>query len=181
MKVTSTASAVRVTMSPTEIRDLELVIEAAKRLGAHFPARIPDMIAALSIGAADVRAKQSAKRAEKDYTKRIEQERRARERYFMIGDHYSITAARADYADVSTDPDYQIWVDLQLREILSKPIPEQCEIRRDAWLVRVVRLNADALGDIAGSECTQTGDDAEIRPIAEKLIARWEARERIAA
>ena len=181
MKVTSTASAVRASMSPSEISDLQLVIDYATSAGYYIPPRVPDMIAALSIGASNVRAAQAAKRAEKDYTKRIETERRARERHFLIGDHYSVMASRADYADISSDPDWRHWVDLVLQEVMSKPIPAQCEIRRDVWCVRVVRLNADTLSDIVGSDCTETADPDEIRPIAEKLIARWEARESVAA
>lgn len=180
MRVTSTASAIRATMSPAEIGDLQLVIDYATSAGHYIPPRVPDLIAALGLAASDVRMKQAAKRAEKDYAKRVEQQRHEREHHSIVGD-YSINASRADYADISSDPDWRHWVDLVLQEVMNKPIPPQCEIRRDVWCVRVVRLNRDALSDIVGSDCTETADTAEIRPLAEKLIACWEAQGRIAA
>src|SRR3546814_5444467 len=88
MKISNTASAVRVTLSPTEISDLQFVIEAAERAGHYMPARVPNIMAALTRSADDVRMKQAMKRAEKDRVTRIEQDRRARERQFMLGDRY---------------------------------------------------------------------------------------------
>src|SRR3546814_4899927 len=105
MKISNTASAVRVTLSPTEISDLQFVIEAAERAGHYMPARVLNIMAALTRSADDVRMKQAMKRAEKDRVTRIEQDRRARERQFMLGDRYSVMASRADYADASSDPD----------------------------------------------------------------------------
>src|SRR3546814_4899596 len=105
MKISNTASAVRVTLSPTEISDLQFVIEAAERAGHYMPARVPNIMAALTRSADDVRMKQAMKRAEKDRVTRIEQDRRARERQFMLGDRYRVMASRADYAAASSDPD----------------------------------------------------------------------------
>src|SRR3546814_7486744 len=48
MKISNTASAVRVTLSPTEISDLQFVIEAAERAGHYMPARVPNIMAALA-------------------------------------------------------------------------------------------------------------------------------------
>src|SRR3546814_8786786 len=110
MKISNTASAVRVTLSPTEISDLQFVIEAAERAGHYMPARVLNIMAALTRSADDVRMKQAMKRAEKDRVTRIEQDRRARERQFMLGDRYSVMASRADYADASSDPDARQWV-----------------------------------------------------------------------
>src|SRR3546814_5725779 len=73
---------------------------------------------------------QARKRAEKDRVTRIEQDRRARERQFMLGDRYSVMASRADYADASSDPDGRQWVDLVFHEILQRPLPDQYELRR---------------------------------------------------
>ena len=45
MKISNTASAVRVTLSPTEISDLQFVIEAAERAGAFIAPRGPQKMA----------------------------------------------------------------------------------------------------------------------------------------
>ena len=174
MKISSTASAVRAIFSPTEIADLQFVIEAAERAGHYMPARVPSIIAALATSADSVRTKQAMKRAEKDRARRIEQDRRDRERQFMMGDQYSVMASRADYADVSRDPDTRQWVDLVFHEIMQRPLPDQCEIRRDVWLVRVVQLDGGTFSSVVGCDCTVTPDPAEITSIAEQLIARSE-------
>ncbi|SCW93618.1 hypothetical protein SAMN02927924_04368 [Sphingobium faniae] len=176
MKISSTASAVRATFTPTEIADLQFVIEAAERAGHNMPARVPNIIAALARSADDVRMKQAMKRAEKDRIKRIEQERRDRERQFLIGEDYSVMASRADYADAARDPDAHQWVDLVFHEIMQRPLPEQCEIRRDVWLVRVLQLDGGTLGAVVGSDCTETADPSQIRPVAEQMIACFESR-----
>jgi len=181
MKVTNTSTQVRAAMSPAEIADLQSVIHAADRAGVSIPGRVSEIVAALSIAASDVRSRQRAKVAEKHYAAEAERQRLSRERQFMIGDRYSVMASRADYADISSDPDAHHWVDLILQEVLNKPIPAQCEIRRDVWCVRVVRLNANMLGDVVGSDCSQTSDVSEIRLVAESLIRRFETRERMAA
>src|SRR3546814_15731338 len=82
--------------------------------------------------------KQAMKRAEKDRVTRIEQDRRARERQFMLGDRYSVMASRADYADASSDPDARQWVDLVFHEIMQRPLPDQYELRRDVWRVHEI-------------------------------------------
>ncbi|AMK20828.1 hypothetical protein [Sphingobium sp. MI1205] len=156
MKISNTASAVRVTLSPTEISDLQFVIEAAECAGHYMPARVPSIIAALTRSADDVRMKQAMKRAEKDRVTRIEKDRRARERQFVIGDDYSVMASRADYADAARDPDMRQWVDLAFHEIMQRPLPDQCEIRRDVWLVRVVQLDGGTYSAAIGSDCTAT-------------------------
>ena len=43
MKISNTASVVRATFTPTEIADLQFVIEAAERAGHYMPARVPNM------------------------------------------------------------------------------------------------------------------------------------------
>jgi hypothetical protein len=177
MKISNTASAVRATFTPTEIADLQYVIEAAERAGHDMPARVPTIIAALASSADDVRFKQAMKRAEKDRVKRIEQERRDRQQQFMIGDDFSVMASRADYADAARDPDTRQWVDLAFHEIMQRPLPDQCEIRRDVWLVRVVQLDGGTYSAAIGSDCTATARLDEIRPIAERLIARFEGRD----
>ena len=174
--ISNTASAVRVTLSPTEISDLQFVIEAAERAGHYMPARVPNIMAALTRSADDVRMKQAMKRAEKDRVTRIEQDRRARERQFMLGDRYSVMASRADYADASSDPDARQWVDLVFHEIMQRPLPDQYELRRDVWRVHVVQLDGGTLGAVVGGDCTQTADPAEIASVAEQLIARFEGR-----
>lgn len=174
MKVSNTASAVRATLSPTEISELQFVIEAAERAGHYMSARVPYIIAALASSADDVRMKQAIKRAEKDRAKRIEQDRRARNRQFMLGDRYSVMASRADFADTASDPDIRQWVDLAFHEIMRRPLPDQCEIRRDVWLVRVVQLNGNTFDAVVGSDCTETSNPAEINSLAEQLIARFE-------
>lgn len=176
MKISNTASAVRATFTPTEIADLRFVIEAAERAGHYMPARVPNIIAALANSADDVRMRQAMKRAEKDRAKRIEQERRDRERHFLIGEEYSVMASRADYADAATNPDERQWVDLVFHEIMQRPLPAQCEIRRDVWLVRVVQLDGGTFGAAVGCDCTETFDPAGIRPVAERMIGRFEDR-----
>src|SRR3546814_7571348 len=104
----------------------------------------------------DVRMKQAMKRAEKDRVTRTEQDRRARERQFMLGDRYSVMASRADYADASSDPDARQWVDLVFHEIMQRPLPDQYELRRDVWRVHVVQLDGGTLGAVVGGDCTQT-------------------------
>lgn len=174
MKVSNTASAVRATLSPSEISELQFVIEAAARAGHYMPARVPNLIAALTRSADDVRMRQAMKHAEKDRVKRIEQDRRARDRQFMQGDRYSVMASRADFADAASDPDMRQWVDLAFHEIMRRPLPDQCEIRRDVWLVRVVQLNGGTFGAVVGSDCTETSNPIEINSLAEQLIARFE-------
>ena len=176
MKISNTATAVRVTLSPTEISDLQFVIEAAERAGHYMPARVLNIMAVLTRSADDVRMKQAMKRAEKDRVTRIEQDRRARERQFMLGDRYSVMASRADYADASSDPDARQWVDLVFHEIMQRPLPDQYELRRDVWRVHVVQLDGGTLGAVVGGDCTQTADPAEITSVAEKLIAHFEGR-----
>src|SRR3546814_9963554 len=66
-------------LSPTEISDLQFVIEAAERAGHYMPARVLNIMAALTRSADDVRMKQAMKRAEKDRVTRIEQDRRSEE------------------------------------------------------------------------------------------------------
>ena len=135
-----------------------------------------NIMAALTRSADDVRMKQAMKRAEKDRVTRIEQDRRARERQFMLGDRYSVMASRADYADASSDPDARQWVDLVFHEIMQRPLPDQYELRRDVWRVHVVQLDGGTLGAVVGGDCTQTADPAEIASVAEQLIARFEGR-----
>jgi hypothetical protein len=65
MKISNTASAVRVTLSPTEISDLQFVIEAAERAGRVICPRASSTSSALTRSAGDVRMKQAMKRAEK--------------------------------------------------------------------------------------------------------------------
>src|SRR3546814_18145550 len=85
MKISNTASAVRVTLSPTEISVLQFVIEAADRAGHYMPARVLNIMAALTLSADDVRKKKAMTRAEKDRVTRIVQDRRARKSKFNIG------------------------------------------------------------------------------------------------
>ena len=174
MRISNTASAVRVTLSPTEIGELQFVIEAAERAGHYMPARVPNIIAALASSAADVRTKQAAKRVAKDRAERIERVRREREQQFMLGDRYSVIASRADYADAARDPDARRWVELVFHEIMGRPLPDQCEIRRDVWLVRVVQLEGGTFGAVVGCDCTETSDLAEITCVAERMISRFE-------
>lgn len=176
MKISSTASAVRATFTPTEIADLQFVIEAAERAGHYMPARVPNIIAAPARSADDVRMKQAMKRAEKDRVKWIEQERRDRERQFLIGEDYSVMASRADYADAARDPDARQWVELLFHEIMQRPLPDQCEIRRDVWLVRVVQLDGGTVGPVVGCDCTETANPAEISTVAERMIGRFKDR-----
>ncbi|WP_314371720.1 hypothetical protein [Sphingomonas paucimobilis] len=176
MKISNTASAVRVTLSPTEISDLQFVIEAAERAGHYIPPPVPHNKAAGSRSAAQFRKKKAQKRAEKNSVTRIEQDRRARERQFMLGDRYSVMASRADYADASSDPDARQWVDLVFHEIMQRPLPDQYELRRDVWRVHVVQLDGGTLGAVVGGDCTQTADPAEITSVAGQLIARFEGR-----
>ena len=142
----------------------------------RISARVLNIMAALARSADDVRMKQAMKRAEKDRVTRIEQDRRARERQFMLGDRYSVMASRADYADASSDPDARQWVDLVFHEIMQRPLPDQYELRRDVWRVHVVQLDGGTLGAVVGGDCTQTADPAEITSVAEQLIARFEGR-----
>lgn len=176
MKIGNTASAVRATFTPTEIADLQFVIEAAQRAGHYMPARVPNIIAALASSADDVRMKQAMKRAEKDRATRIEKDRRDRERQFLIGADYSVMASRADFADAARDPDTRQWVDLAFQEIMQRPLPDQCEIRRDVWLVRVVKLDGGTYSAAIGSDCTASASPDEIRPVAERMIERFEQR-----
>ncbi|WP_204305032.1 hypothetical protein, partial [Stenotrophomonas maltophilia] len=74
-------------------------------------------------------------------------------------------------------PDTRQWVDLAFHEIMQRPLPDQCEIRRDVWLVRVVQLDGGTYSAAIGSDCTATARLDEIRPIAERLIARFEGRD----
>src|SRR3546814_14703443 len=104
MKISNTASAVRVTLSPTEISDLQFVIEAAERAGHYMPARVLNIMAALTRSADDVRMKQAMKRAEKDRVTRIDQDRRARDPQFLLRASYSHTALGPDSAGASSAP-----------------------------------------------------------------------------
>lgn len=170
------ASALRVTMSPSEAADIIQLADRATLAGVELPSRLPEMLAQLSLCSGEVRRKQSAKRAEREYVKQIEADRRDRERYFMVGEHFSVIATRADYADVTSDPDSRVWVDVAFQGFLSKPIPDQCEIRREVWLVRVVQLLDRSAKASVGVDCTETSDDSEIRQVADRLIEAWKAR-----
>ncbi len=175
MKITSTSSSVRAHMTAAEAREIIDLVERARLAHLYVPQRLIDTAALLDIRAGEVRAAHAAKAAQRDRAKRAEDERRARERQFMIGDGYSVMASRGDYADISSDPDLRQWVDLVLQEILSRPIPDQCEIRRDVWIVRVVRLTpGDWGGMIVGSDCTATNDAEEIEQLALAIIERGE-------
>lgn len=176
MKISNTASAVRATFTPTEVADLQFVIDAAQRAGHYMPARVPEIIAALAKSADDVRMTRAIKRAEKDRIKRDDEERRARERYFMIGDDYSVTANLSDYADLTNDPDQRQWTDLFFHAAMNRTMPDQCEIRRNVWLVRVIRLDCGSMSAIVGSNCTEGASADEIAPLAEQLIAAFESR-----
>ncbi|WP_347269876.1 hypothetical protein [Rhizorhabdus histidinilytica] len=172
MKVTSTASAIRATFTVTEARELVTLARDAAAHGLFLSDRLTDMIALLDCARHDVQMKQAVKRADRNAAKVAEQRRRERERYFVIDD-LSVSAIRADYADASTDPDFRLWVDLILSEALNKPLPDQCEIRRDVWCVRVVRpATGFDPSQIIGSDCTETADPAEIRTVAERLIRK---------
>lgn len=175
MKVSNTTSSVRAQMTAAEAREIVDLVEQARLANVYVPQRLIDAAALLDIRAGAVRAAQADKAAQRDRAKRAEEERRARERQFMIGDGYSVMASRGDYADISSDPDLRQWVDLVLQEILSRPIPEQCEIRRDVWIVRVVRLTpGDWGGMIVGSDCTATNKPGEIEQLARAIIERGE-------
>jgi hypothetical protein len=172
MKAQATAIAVRATMSPTECSEIVTLARDAERLGLHLSPRLMDMIALLDCTAHSVRMRQASKRAERKLADDAERRRRDREEYFMIDD-FSVMASRADYADVSRDPDFRLWVDVILQECLNKPLPDQCEIRRDVWLVRVVQLiPGQPLGGIVGHDCTKTAERREIGAVARRLIAR---------
>lgn len=158
-------------MSATEASELITLARDAEALGLRLSQRLAETIALLDCTAHSVRMTQARKRADRDALKRAEQRRKDREQYFMIDD-FSVMATRADYADISSDPDFRLWVDVLLQECLSRPLPDQCEIRRDVWLVRVVQVG-DRLGDsnvMVGSDCTDSAVPAEIRPLAVKLI-----------
>lgn len=170
------ASAVRLTLSPAEADDWLNLVETARRAGLDLPSRLSAMMSQLSSCAADVRRKQSAKRAEREYVRRLEADRKDRERYFMIGDNYSVIAARADYADTTSDPDNRVWVDLAFQGYLNREIPDQCEIRRNVWLVRVVQLVDRSINSMVGIDCTHTSDPDDIRAVADGLISDWEQR-----
>lgn len=175
MKVSNTASSVRAQMTAAEAREIVDLVERARLSNIYVPQRLIDAATLLEIRAGDVRAAQADKAAQRDRAKRVEAERRDRERQFMIGEGYSVMASRGDYADVSSEPDFRQWVDLVLQEILSRPIPDQCEIRRDVWIVRVVRLTpGDWGGIIVGSDCTATNNPEEIEQLARAIIESGE-------
>nr|WP_047168866.1 hypothetical protein [Sphingomonas sp. Y57] len=172
MKATTTSSAIRATMTATEAREIATAIRDARCLGAPIAERLIEIAALLEMKAEDVRWTQARKRADREAVAEAERRRRERERHFVIDD-LSVSAIRADYADASTDPDFRLWVDLILSEALNKPLPDQCEIRRDVWCVRVVRPAADfEPSQIIGSDCTETADPAEIAAVADRLIRK---------
>src|SRR3546814_11731500 len=104
MKISNTASAVRVTLSPTEISDLQFVIEAAECAGHYMHERDPNIMAALTRSADDVRMKQAIHRAATDCVKRIEQDLSAREQIFMLDITYNYKARDADNTYAYTVP-----------------------------------------------------------------------------
>ncbi|ABQ68573.1 hypothetical protein Swit_2214 [Rhizorhabdus wittichii RW1] len=171
MKVTSTASSIRAIFTATEVRDLVYLAEDAARRGMPISERLTDAIADLDQARRTVEAKRASKRYEKQRAQDAERRLRELHHYAMIGD-YAVMATRADYADLSSDPDHRLWADVMMREILNKPLPDQCEIRRDAWLVRVTRPVPGDIGESVGSDCTETSERAEIATVAERLIGR---------
>ena len=173
MKVQPMATSLRVTLSPGEVESLSQLGHDAELVGLHVPPALAEMLARLRAGASDVRHRQAAKRAERDYQKRQEEYRASRERHLQVGDQFSAWAIRTDVADISADPDRMQWVDLPVYESIGKPIPDQCEIRRDVWLVRVVYLLANGRSYPIGSTATHSSSEEEIRPAADGVIARW--------
>src|SRR3546814_16691519 len=92
MKISNTASAVRVTLSPTEISDLQFVIEAAERAGHYMPARVLNIMAALTRRAADVRLKTAMKRAETDRVHATQKARPTANTHTLLSDPTKLTA-----------------------------------------------------------------------------------------
>lgn len=173
-KVSPMANAVRAALSPAEADDMATLVRDARQFGLYVSPRVAEAIGLIQRAASEVRGRQAAKRAERDLAKRIEQAQRDRERHFMIGG-FCVAALRGDYVDLSTDPDRRIWADYALRDFLNKPIPDQSEIRRDCWLVRVTLPQPDTLSEIVGSDCTEDGNADAVHALANRIISRWQA------
>lgn len=169
MKAQATASAIRATITVTEARDLANLARDAQAMGIAIPERLTDALALLDYARVEVQHRQTRKRLDKQAVRDAEQRRRDRERHDFI-DGFSVSAVRADYADCSPDPDSRQWVDIALKDVLSRPIPDQCEIRRGVWKVRIYRRDEDDR-IISDADCTETPDPAEITPLARRLIA----------
>lgn len=171
MRTQAMASAIRATMSAAEAADLVTLARDAEGLGVAMSARLADTIALLDCARYDVQQKQAVKRADRRRIQDAEKRRRAREHHASLGE-FNLSAERGDYADISRLPDFRLWSDMALREACGEPLPEQCEIRRDVWRVRVTRSRPGEDFEIIGSACTETSDRAEIKPLAENLIAK---------
>ncbi|KQO57691.1 hypothetical protein [Sphingomonas sp. Leaf257] len=179
-KANPMANAIRVTVSTAEADDFTNLLRDARQFGLHVSPRLAEAVSLIATAAREVRGRKFAKQAERDYAKRIEQERRDRERHFMIGG-FCVAAIRGDYVDLSSDPDSHLWADHALREVLNKPIPEQSEIRRDCWLVRVTLPQPDTLSEIVGSDCTEDSNADAVHALANRVISGWQARRSVSA
>ena len=179
MKMQAMASALRCTLSPTEADDIAALAHRAEAQGIDIPYRLTETLAMFSVGAFEVRQNQSRKRAVRDSEKRREAERRAHEHHAMLGD-FNITADLGDFIDSASSPDYSVWADLSLMEAVGDPIPEQREIRRNVWRVRVSWNRPGELppGEyrtvFVGTGCTDAADRAQIDAVATQIIAKWQ-------
>ena len=176
-KAAPMANAVRATITVLDAEDLAHLIQDAKKSGLYVPARLVEAVEAIRVAACQVRSTRAAKRAEREAIAAYDRGRRERERHFLIGG-FSILAVRGDYVDVSTDPDTQLWVDYEMREFLNRPIPDQSEIRRDCWLVRVCLPIAGQPTEILGSDCTPDANVDAAHAVANRIISKWQASDR---
>lgn len=172
MKVQAKAKGLTVTMSMTEAERIVTLCRDADSFGPGLPDEDLAMLAALSSGAAQLRHLRAGKQAQRDIARRSEALQRGREAYGTSGD-FNWTASRSDYADTSRNPDWRLWTDIFFEEAMNRPLPDQCEIRRDVWLVRVTYRAHDPYANrtIVGMDCTTTADRHEITEVVDRIIA----------
>ncbi len=170
MKVQPQSASIRITMSASEAARLATICRDAATLGAFLTESDQALVAQLDRAAADVRMNQHRRRADRQATERAESRRREREAFGQL-DGCNWTAVRADYADAARDPDFRQWVDIDVAAAIGRPSPDQCEIRRDVWLVRVTRPIPGDISSIIGSDCTESADRRAIEPLVRSMLA----------
>ncbi len=168
MRIQPMSSGLRIRTTLREARYIRALIEAgAGALGCLAPDVTPDFLAALDIGINDVASKQADARLRKKAREARADHPPMRN---PVIDGYTICARLGDWIDVSADPDSRCWITWTAER------DGQHEVRRGVWLVEV--LNPDPYGFIhlGESACTETGDEAEIEPLARQLVSQLPAR-----
>ena len=160
MKTQAMASALRLTLSPSEAAQIGAVIDAGiEALGHKCPDKAHDISAAIALCLAEVREN----KARRDRVRRAAMPAPTRPMVNMDIGEFFISAELGDWVDIAVDPSYSVWGDLAMHP------DRQGEVRRNVWRVRVLKRDYDGLKPCA-CELTETAAKTQIEALGHVLI-----------